>query len=101
MIHPNHLATTESPMRPYTVAYSDKTFFLSLKEDNAMFTLGLKDESKDFGGVQVMFIPSTNTDHEILRNALLNGVQAFNDAFKSAVTPMTEEEKELTLEMNY
>jgi hypothetical protein len=85
-------------MRPYTIVYSDKTFSLSFSEDNYSVTLSLTDQSKDFGSVRVTFPATDSSDHELLRNALRNGVNAFNSAFTSAITPMTEEEKELTLE---
>jgi hypothetical protein len=78
--------------------YSDKTFSLSFSEDNHSVTLSLIDESKDFGSVRVMFPTINSADHETLRNALRNGVEAFNAAFNSVVTSMSEEEKELTLE---
>jgi len=85
-------------MRPYTIVYSDKTFSLSLKEDNHQFALSLKDETKDFGSIQVMFLTADSQDHEMLRNALRNATAAFNNVFQSAITPMTEQEKELTFE---
>ena len=88
-------------MRPYTIVYSDKTFYLSLKEDAHSVTLCLKDDIKDFGSVQVLFSTVVSEDHELLRNALFNATAAFNNVFQAALRPMTEQEKELTLEMDY
>ena len=85
-------------MRPYTIVYSDKTFSLSFKEDAHSVTLVLKDEIKDFGSVQVLFPTVTSGDRELLSNALRNATAAFNNVFQSAITPMTEQEKELTFE---
>ena len=85
-------------MRPYTIVYSDKTFSLSFSEDKYSVTLSLTDESKDFGSVRVTFPSINSADHDILRNALRNGVNAFNSAFNSVIKPMTLEEQELALE---
>jgi hypothetical protein len=85
-------------MRPYTIVYSDKTFSLSFSEDSYSVTLSLTDQSKDFGSVRVTFPAIDPSDHQLLRNALRNGVNAFNSAFQSVITPMTKEEEELALD---
>jgi hypothetical protein len=85
-------------MRPYTIVYSDETFHLFFKEDKHSVTLGLKDSSKDFGSVQVLFPTVSSDNHELLSNALRNATAAFNNVFQAALRPMTEQEKELTFE---
>jgi hypothetical protein len=87
-------------MRQHVVLYSDKTVRLSFEEANSYIKLSIMDQSRDMGSVQILFIPKDG-EFDLTRNSLRVAADAFNVAMETLTRALTEEEKELDLEMNY